>query len=348
MPVRIVQVGLGRWGLNWAHTIVTRVAGIEAVGWVEADTKSLARAQAILNVPANRCFTSLSAALHDIDTDAVLITANVDAHAPLAEIAIAAGKHVLVEKPFTSTVDQARHLVDLADERGFVLMVSQNFRFFPAAAVAARLVREQVLGPVHSVNIDFRRFADYGPNDEGRIHYALRQPLLEELSIHHFDLMRMVLGQEPRQIYCCAWNPSGSKFREAPVGTATINFDGGAVVNYRGSWISAGKETAYGGEWHMECAEGEIAWTCRGDRDVSLNGERVMICRLQQAPAPVELLSTQYFGRTGALAAFAHTIENGSEPPFLSSGRNNIGSLVLMHAAIESAVTGKVVSLVAE
>lgn len=345
MPVRIVQVGLGRWGLNWAHSVVSKVPNIEIVGWVDADKNSLLRAQAKLGLRSDRCFASLPNALAQLRVDAVLITANVDAHAPLAEIAIGAGKHVLVEKPFVAALDQARRLVELAERAGCLLMVSQNFRFFPAAMAAAQLVREGKLGFVNSVSVEFRRYVRYERGDEGYLHYNLRQPLLEELSIHHFDLMRMVLGQEPRSIYCCAWNPEGSEFREAPAGAAMISFDGGTIVSYRGNWISAGVETAFGGDWRMECPDGEIAWACRGDRDISLSGERLMIRRRGEEAEYVDLPAMPHFGRAGALAAFAQTIETGAEHPYLSSGRDNINSLALMQAAILSSASGKVVPI---
>ncbi|OWK21471.1 hypothetical protein AJ88_23875 [Mesorhizobium amorphae CCBAU 01583] len=246
----------------------------------------------------------------------------------------------MVEKPFVSTIFEATHLVDVADRYRLILMVSQNFRFFPAAITAARLVREQALGMVSAVHIEFRRFVNYAPSAEDYGHYALRQPLLEELSIHHFDLMRMVLGQEPRQIYCTAWQPPGSSFREPPAAAATIVFDRGTVVTYRGNWLSAGEATPYGGVWHLECAEGEIVWSCRGDRDLTLNGDHVVIRRPGQPAVPIGLPETPSFGRRESLATFARAVETGTVAPYASLGRDNIGSLVLTQAAIESTVTG--------
>ncbi|MDK1389820.1 Gfo/Idh/MocA family oxidoreductase [Sinorhizobium sp. 8-89] len=345
MPVRIIQVGLGRWGIDWAQTIIPRVPEVVAVGWVEPNLEVLERVRSRLGARPNQCFATLDAALSHIDADAVLITANVAAHASLVALALETGKHVLVEKPFVSNILEAQHLVDLADRYHLVLMVSQNFRFFPAAITAARLVRERAIGPVGAVHVEFRRFVNYMPADEAYGHYALRQPLLEELSIHHFDLMRMVLGQEPRQVYCTAWQPPGSCFQESPAATATIIFDQGTVVSYRGNWLSPGEETPYGGVWHVECAEGEILWTCRGDRDLTLNGDRVVIRRRGRPVVQVDLPKMPSFGRRESLATFAHTVETGIVKPYASLGRDNIGSLVLMQAAIASATTGSVVPI---
>ncbi|MER9801683.1 Gfo/Idh/MocA family oxidoreductase [Mesorhizobium sp. M0142] len=343
MPTKIVQVGLGQWGADWAETVVSQVPEVEAVGWVDPNPEALKRVELRLGARPDRCFPTFEAALSNLDADAVLVTADVRAHASLVELALDAGKHVLVEKPFVSTTLEAERLADLADRYHLILMVSQNFRFFPAAISAARLVREQVLGPVGAVHIEFRRFLNCTPADEP--FYALRQPLLEDLGIHHFDLMRMVLGQEPRQVYCTAWQPQGSSFREPPAAAATIIFDRGTVVTYRGNWLSGGVETPYGGEWHLECAEGEIIWTCRGDRDLTLDGDHVRIRKRGHAVVPIGLPAMASFGRRESLATFARAVKIGTVAPFASLGRDNIGSLALMQAAITSATTGRVISV---
>ena len=69
------------------------------------------------------------------------------------------GIDVLVEKPFVETLDVARELVALAATQRKVLMVSQNYRFFPAARKVAQLVSESKLGKLHEVSIDFRRYS---------------------------------------------------------------------------------------------------------------------------------------------------------------------------------------------
>ncbi|TIR48059.1 MAG: Gfo/Idh/MocA family oxidoreductase [Mesorhizobium sp.] len=345
MTVRIVQVGLGRWGMDWAETVVPRVSNVEAVAWVEPKPAVLETVRSRLGVRPGQCFSTLDAALSNVAADAVLITANVEVHASLIEFALESGKHVLVEKPFVSTVAQAENLVDLADHHHLILMVSQNFRFFPAAITAARLVKEQALGPLDAVHIEFRRFANYTPADESYGHYALRQPLLEALSIHHFDLMRMVLGQEPRQVYCTTWQPTGSLFREPPAASATVIFDRGTVVTYRANWLSCGVDTPYGGEWHLDCANGEITWSCRGDRDLTLDGDQVSIRKRGQAAVPVDLPEMASFGRRESLATFARAVETGAVTPYVSLGRDNIASLALMQAAIESAHRRRVISV---
>ena len=135
-------------------------------------------------------------------------------------------------------------------------MISQNYRFFPAVQAVRDLLRSGSLGEVGAVSVDFRRNAN-GAAREGNRHYTLHQPLLADMSIHHFDLMRVMLGQEPVEVVCHAWNPPWSNFEEPAAAFATITFDGGAVVSYRGSWVSPGPKTPgrASGAWSAQVAK---------------------------------------------------------------------------------------------
>jgi predicted dehydrogenase len=325
---------MGGWGLLWGAT-VRRSEDAELVACVDMDPAARTRAQKKLELPSERCFGSLSEALAAVECDAVLVTTFLPGHVPVALEALAAGKHVLLEKPFAPTLADARRVVDAAAAQGNILMISQNYRFYPAARTVAALVREGTLGAVGAVNIDFRRFANSAP-PEGHRHYALRQPLLLDMAIHHFDLMRMLLGQEPQQVTCHAWNPPWSKFAEPAAAVATIQFDGGTLVSYRGSWVSPGPKTLWDGEWRLECERGEIFWTGRADQGAK--GDRVTVRLLGKPARRVELPELPAIDQAGSLKAFAQAIHTGQEPE--TSGRANIGSLALAFAMIESATAG--------
>jgi predicted dehydrogenase len=325
---------MGGWGLMWGAT-VRRSQDAELVGCVDMDPVSLARAEGKLEMPPERCFRSLRDALAAAECDAVLVTTFLPAHVPVALEALAAGKHVLLEKPFAPTLADARRVVEAAAAAGKVLMISQNYRFYPAVRTATALVREGTLGAVGAVNVDFRRYANSAPQ-EGHRHYALRQPLLLDMAIHHFDLMRMVLGQEPRQVNCHAWNPPWSKFAEPAAAVAAVEFEGGALVSYRGSWVSPSPQTHWAGEWHMECEGGEIFWSSRDNEGTG--GDRVTVRLLGKPARRVKLPELSAIDQAGSLAAFAQSIRTGQEPE--SSGRANLGSLALTFAMIESATAG--------
>lgn len=338
MVIRLVQVGMGSWGRSWAAHVIQRSEDVALVACVDLDAELLVQAQQLLSIPAERCFQTLTSAMAAIEANAVLITASLPAHISTALEALDAGKHVLLEKPFAPTLVQAQQVVEMAAKRNRVLMISQNYRFFPAVRAVTALIREGKLGSIGSVTVDFRRYKNSSEATDHRYHQVW-QPLLVDMAIHHFDLMRLVLGQEPSQISCQAWNPPWSKFVDPAAAAATITFDQGAVVNYRGSWVSPAPRTSWSGEWHIECARGEIVWTSRDDQ----TPDHISIRPLRKRPRSVQLPEVALTDRQGSLKAFVRAICTGQEPE--CSGRDNLHTLALTLAAVKSATSGLPVSL---
>jgi predicted dehydrogenase len=332
MALRVLQVGLGGWGRDWAQRVVPEVPEVDLVGYVDSDPSALASLRAAVPIAVDRCFQSLEPAIEATKPEAVLVTATLAGHAPVTRAALGAGLHVLVEKPFAKTLDVAQELVDLAEAQRKVLMVSQNYRFFPAARKVAQLVSESRLGKLHEVSVDFRRYSPGTANGRARHHFE-DQPLLVDMSIHHFDLLRFILNSEPERIYCEAWNPAWSAFSGPSVAFASINFPGDVVVSYRGSWNSMGPITPWAGEWRMEFEHGHIFWTSRAD--TGLSGDRVVMQQPDRKPRSLRLNAPAQIDRWGTLTEFAQAVRESREPE--CSGRDNIGTLAMVAAAIESA-----------
>jgi predicted dehydrogenase len=330
--LRVLQVGLGGWGRDWAQQVIPAVTDVDPVGYVDSDPAALARLRDAMPVAPTQCFSTLEQAIEATKPEAVLVTATLAGHAPVTRAALAAGLHVLVEKPFAESTEVAQQLVELAAAKRKVLMVSQNYRFFPAARKVTQLVSEARLGKLHEVSIDFRRYSPATANGRGRHHFDV-QPLLVDMSIHHFDLLRLILKREPRRIYCEAWNPDWSAFSGPSVAVSSIDFDGDIVVSYRGSWVSSGPITPWSGEWRMEFEHGHIFWTSRDDDGA--RRDRVVIHKPDRRPRVIPLTELAQTDRAGTLAEFARAIHEGREPE--CSGRDNLGTLALVAAAVESA-----------
>ena len=308
------------------------VPEVQAVGYVDKDPNALDAFREQLHVAAELCFESLQEAIEATQPDAVLNTTALPGHTPVIRAALEAGLHVLTEKPFVSALDAARELVDLAEDRGLTLMVSQNYRFFPAPRAIAAMVHESGLGRLYEVSIDFRRYSAPGLHGRSR-HLTEEQPLLVDMSIHHFDLLRLVLSREPQRVYCEAWNPEWTQFSGPPVAVASVVFEGGVVVSYRGSWLSAAPVTPWAGVWGMEFENGEVTWTSAADSDPAQ--DRVTVRTRDGEERTVILPGMARTGIAAALTEFADSIRAGREPE--TSGRANLGTVALMEAAVESA-----------
>ena len=106
-----------------------------------------------------------------------------------------------------------------------------------------------------------------------------------------------------------------------------------------GSWVSPGPKTCWSGEWHIECTTGEIVWTSRDDTAP----DHVTIRPLGKRAHRFKLPALELTDRRGSLQAFVRAVQTGQEPE--CSGRDNLHSLALMYAAVESATSHVPVSL---
>jgi predicted dehydrogenase len=332
--INVIQVGTGRWGGNWAHEILPTVRSIEVSAYVDSNPAALEALRAKTGVAQERCFASLEGALDAVPCDIVLGTLRTEAHFAVIQQALEAGRHAIVEKPFAATLHEAAALVRLAQQKQRLLMVSQNYRFYRAPRRVAAMLKAGTIGSVDQVAIDFRR---HGPS-MGYAYYDFPDPLVADMAIHHFDLMRMVLGCEPVRVSCRTWNPVGSPFQHHPSGVVTAEFANGAVVTYRGSWMSAGPDTPWSGEWVMNGTKGELNWACRGDAGQDRSKVDWLRHRtLRGAAAEVPLDDLPYYDRAGTIAALAESVRTGTVPKHFPTGADNIFSLALVKACTLSA-----------
>jgi predicted dehydrogenase len=315
------------------------VAQIERVAWVDAHEPTLEAARKRLDLPADLCFTSIEEAFSKVESDAVLVTAPQVAHVPLAIEAMEAGKHVLVEKPFAVSVDEARLGVAVAGRTGRTLMVSQQYRHYPAVRKAAQIVAQQQYGPLGTVTVDFRKYSNSAAK-KGNRHYVFQHPLIYDMAIHHFDLMRLIIGREAVSVFAQVTDPPWSKFEDEAAAAITITFEDNIVVSYRGSWISPGRPTTWAGEWNLECEQANVFFTSREGGDTGSSGDRVAVTELGESEKNLPLVTPRFHGRSAGLVAFAKAIATGEEPE--TSGRNNLGSVALMEAAAKASISGKV------
>jgi predicted dehydrogenase len=335
MTLRLIQLGLGGWGRDWVKEVTRRTPDVEPVAWVDLDPAMRERAIAELELPPERVFGSLEQALQAVGADAALAVVPLAAHGSVTRAALGAGLHVLVEKPFTDDLVGARRLIALARERRRVLMVNQNYRWFPAPQQARALLRAGAIGQPLACYLDFHFL--FG---SGYRYFFLEEPLLSDMAIHHFDGLRFVLDDEPVSISCDSWSEPDTPFKGRPAALATIRFAGGVIASYRGSWISRGPTTPYGGHWRIDGTQGAIEFTFRGAFEEQNKLDRLTLYRPERRPEKVRLPKLPGMDRMGALAAFAAWVRDGQPPEGVSSGADNLGSLGLMSAAIRSARDG--------
>src|SRR5881394_3251195 len=140
--IGVAVAGCGEWGRNHVRALAaTPGVRLLHVADPRADRRDVARGLA----PAAAVSESLRPGLEDDDVSAVVVCAPSPQHAPLAREALAAGKHVLVEKPLAPTVEEAEDLVARARRAKRTLMVGHLLLYHPAVAHLKGLVERGAL-----------------------------------------------------------------------------------------------------------------------------------------------------------------------------------------------------------
>jgi predicted dehydrogenase len=177
-------IGFGYWGTNLARNL-NRLAQPRWRYLVDSSAERRQAATALY--PQLRTTDDLAEVLADDKVGAVLIATPAPSHAPLARRALAAGKHVFVEKPLAMSLADAVALAETADRSGLVLMVGHTFEYVPAVRRMRELIESGEIGDVrymHSqrlnlgrIQSDLHTFWSIGPHDVSIANHLLdRQP----------------------------------------------------------------------------------------------------------------------------------------------------------------------------
>ena len=289
-----VPVGVVDLNLELAASTVASIGLDVVVGSSVADVAARSRAQAVINVTVPQ------------------------AHRVVNEEALRAGLPVLCEKPLAPTVAEALRQVALADLTGGLLMVSQSRRYFNHLSAFRDAVGS--LGPLAAVHAAF-----YREDHEPGFREQMAHPLLVDMSIHHFDQLRYVAGDEPVAVRCSSWNPPWSWYAGHAAAAAEFELSSGARFVYSGSRCTPGLQTSYNAEWRVYAERGAAAWD--GDTGVRVDPGASAV----DIPEGLE-------GIEGSLEEFVACLRSGVTPQ--NEVRANVLSLAMVEGAIRSSERG--------
>lgn len=225
MRTRAAILGMGRWGRTWKH-VLDAVPGVTR----RADYADVLAAPAL---------------------DVAVITLPVGLHLAAIREAVGRGIPVLCEKPLVSDRAELQDLVELVDATDVVVRVCQNYRARGWVAAARAAVHE--LGSIRHVRIVFAQpeFTDGGRGE-------LAHPLLDDMAIHHMDLLRHLTDSEATALGAWTARPEPTAYAGATDLDAVLRLSQGALVSYSGSWAARGATTPWDGDWEIRCDDGTV------------------------------------------------------------------------------------------
>jgi predicted dehydrogenase len=273
--------------------------------------------------------TKLAEILQDSSIDAVAVATPVSAHFPLAKQVLAAGKHVLVEKPMTATVKEAEELVKLAKEKKKILMVDHTFIYNGAVRKMKELIDKGEVG-------------DLLYYDSVRINLGLFQHdvnVVWDLAPHDFSIMNYLLGKKPE--YLVAIGTAHYNTDLENIAYVTVKFEGNVIAHVHVSWLAPVKirTTLVGGTKKMIVYdENEPSEKIKVyDKGVDVPKAAEEIYKAKVAYRYGDMYAPQ-FDRAEPLAAmvghFADCIEKGNPP--LTDGKAGLDVVRLLEASEHS------------
>lgn len=329
----LAVVGAGYWGPNLVRT--AQATPEIRLRWLcDLDAS---RAQAVLGPYTTvRATTSYEAVLADPEVEAVAVATPAATHFDLVRAALEAGKHVLVEKPLTMSVDEGRKLVELAERRGLVLMCDHTYCYTPAVRRIRELIRGGELGVVQFV-------------DSVRINLGLVQSdidVLWDLAPHDLSIFDFVLPADVVPIAVAAHGSDPIGTGRSCVAHLTLWLSTGAMAHVHVNWLSPTKirTTVIGGSrrtvvWDDLDPMRRVTVHDRGvDRVPSEPDQRrAALISYRLGDAHVPALPEQEALR-GVMTEFASAIAESR--PALTDGRSGLRVLTLLEAASESIEQG--------
>ena len=286
-------------------------------------------------------FDDLSDLLGHPDVEIVDIATHPDVRPALIREALAAGKHVLAQKPLAEDLDTARELVEEAERLGLRLAVNQNGRWAPAWRVATLLVEEGAIGDVVAVSHLYDHSFAF---TLGTVFDGIEHLVLYDYSVHWFDITRCWLeGKTATTVRAREYRtPNQPSESTAPWGAwATIEYEDGSSGFIRG--IGGATTARPSKPFWIHGTEGTIRGHVLGSGPTP--GSELVELERDGARTRFDLDGTWYSqGFAGTLGELVSAIAEGREP--YNSARHNLLSLEVTFAACRSAdLGGSVVTL---
>ncbi|MFM7311417.1 MAG: Gfo/Idh/MocA family protein [Flavobacteriales bacterium] len=221
--VNIAIIGFGYWGPNLVRNFSSTKGA--SVKWV-ADLRSERLETAQRSFPTVQVSTQFDQVMQDPEVHAVVIATPVFTHFELAMKALQAGKHVLLEKPMTESVSQAKQLIQLAETKGLKLMVDHTFLYTSAVQKMKQLIDADELGTIKYF-------------DSTRINLGLIQQdvnVLWDLAPHDISILNYLIPAHPRSVQATGVSHIHNGIEN--IAYLTVNYDHDFIAHFHCSWSS--------------------------------------------------------------------------------------------------------------
>ena len=332
-----------RIGVIGAGGIVraSHLPAYRSAGWkvVRIASRTLAAARAAaeeFDIPA--VSSDFAEVLRDDAVEVVDISLPPHLQRGVAEAAFAAGKHVLIQKPMATTLEDAVAIVEAAEGSGLKLAVNQNGRWDPAIRACRELIDRGVFGSLVTASFELRTRQPWQGFWEDAEHYP--RLMMLGMSIHHLDQFRFLFG-DPVEVTAVTSTYPGQPWAGDSIALYALRYESGLLA------VGFDDGFPWTRDWSVDyriegldaIARGGIGWPTAGYSTLEYTTRDRPDSWLRPA------FSRKWFpdAFVGTMGELFRAIETGDEPSI--SGRDNLDTLRLVEAAYRSAAERRAVRL---
>jgi len=224
--IKVGVVGCGYWGPNLIRNF-RAIPDCSMTVMCDLNEKRLAHLKSLY--PEVEGVTDYSHTLNGLGLDAVAIATSVRLHHPMAKASLLAGKHTFIEKPMASSSGECEELVDIAREKGLVLMTGHTFLYSPAVRKIKEIVDSGDLGGIRYISAR-------------RLNLGLFQKDINvawDLAPHDISIIQHLLGEEPVSVSCVGSAHVTAGIED--VTTMCLNFRRQRTAIIHSSWLDPRK-----------------------------------------------------------------------------------------------------------
>jgi predicted dehydrogenase len=317
-------IGFGYWGPN----VVRNLASLEGSRVLAiAEINPAARQRAQKAYPGIRVAPDASEVIKSSEIDAIAIVSPVWTHYELAKAALENGKHVFVEKPFTSNTAQGEELINLAQQKNLKIMVDHTFLFTGAVKKIGQLLDEGTLGKLYYY-------------DSTRVNLGLFQHdinVLWDLAPHDLSIMDHLIKSSPEAVVATGQTHLNGN---EDVAYMTLYFPDKVIAHINVNWLSPVKvrTTLIGGEkrmlvWNDLEADEKVKVYDKGVNITNREGLYELLVHYRSGDMWSPQLE-QVEALHKELTYFVECISSGQEP--FNDGRAGLRVVKMLEAATES------------
>jgi predicted dehydrogenase len=339
MPIGFGVIGLGNWGEAHAKTYAYEPnADLVCVcDIVEA------RAKEVGEKYGSKCVcTDYRRLLEHDDIQAVSIVTPDFAHTDIAVAAAEAGKHILIEKPLATTVEDCERILAAVEKAGVTLMVDFHNRWNPAFFKMKTSIEKGEMGEVQFI---FLRLNDTIWVPTTMLSWAAKSNVAWFLASHCIDLVRWFTGDEVAKVYSVASSRvlKGMGIDTPDFFQTTLTMRGGAVASIETCWImSEGYPTIFDFKAELVGSKGMMM------ADLSTHRALQRFTAQNRTEFPDLIVAPEIHGKPVGFAIesiryFVDCVAGGRQP--LVGGHDGLQATKVICAMLESAQTGQAVSL---